>query len=168
MTGRMAVVTTAHSWGDPRVFERELAACLEWGVEVHVFVPLAEPPARSGWSAAPGLCVQADPERLFQVFSNLLGNALKFTPVGGVIEVIAEATGDEVLFRVCDNGVGIDPAQLPYIFDRYWTSRVGNPTGSGLGLYISHGIIEAHGGTLWAESVLGQGSVFSFRISAGG
>jgi len=57
MTGRMAVVTTAHSWGDPRVFERELAACLEWGVEVHVFVPLAEPPARSGWSAAPGLRV---------------------------------------------------------------------------------------------------------------
>jgi len=120
------------------------------------------------WRSVPGLCVQADPERLFQVFSNLLGNALKFTPVGGVIEVIAEATGDEVLFRVCDNGVGIDPAQLPYIFDRYWTSRVGNPTGSGLGLYISHGIIEAHGGTLWAESVLGQGSVFSFRISAGG
>lgn len=57
MTGRMAVVTTAHAWGDPRVFERELAACLEWGVETHVFVPLAEPPARSGWSADPGLHV---------------------------------------------------------------------------------------------------------------
>jgi len=50
---RMAVVTTAHPWGDPRVFERELAACLEWGVETHVFMPLAEPPARSGWSADP-------------------------------------------------------------------------------------------------------------------
>jgi light-regulated signal transduction histidine kinase (bacteriophytochrome) len=119
------------------------------------------------WRSAAALCVQADPERLFQVFSNLLGNALKFTPVGGVIEVIAEPAGDEVLFRVCDNGVGIDPAQLPYIFDRYWTSREGNPTGSGLGLYISHGIIEAHGGSLWAESVAGQGSVFSFRIPAG-
>lgn len=120
------------------------------------------------WRSVDGLSAQADPERLFQVFSNLLGNALKFTPVGGVIEVIAEAAGDEVLFRVCDNGIGIDPAQLPYIFDRYWTSREGNPTGSGLGLYISHGIVEAHGGTLWAESVVGQGSVFSFRISAGG
>jgi light-regulated signal transduction histidine kinase (bacteriophytochrome) len=119
------------------------------------------------WRSAAALCVQADPERLFQVFSNLLGNALKFTPVGGVIEVIAEPAGDEVLFRVCDNGVGIAPAQLPYIFDRYWTSREGNPTGSGLGLYISHGIIEAHGGSLWAESVAGQGSVFSFRIPAG-
>ncbi len=57
MTGRMAVVTTAHPWGDSRVFERELAACLEWGVQVHVFVPLAEPPARSGWSADPGLVI---------------------------------------------------------------------------------------------------------------
>jgi len=120
------------------------------------------------WRCQPGLSVEADPERLFQVFSNLLGNALKFTPVGGVIEVIAEAADEQVLFRVCDNGIGIDPLQLPFIFDRYWTSRAGNPTGTGLGLYISHGIIEAHGGTLWAESVVGQGSVFSFRIAAGG
>jgi len=91
---------------------------------------------------------------------------LKFTDVGGTIEVIAQAAGDEVLFRVCDNGAGIGAAQLPFIFERYWTSREGNPTGSGLGLYISHGIIEAHGGTIWAESVEGQGSVFSFRIKA--
>ena len=118
------------------------------------------------WRAEPGLHIQADPERLFQVFSNLLGNALKFTDVGGAIEVIAQAADDVVLFRVCDNGVGISAAQLPYIFERYWTSREGNPTGSGLGLYISHGIIQAHGGTLWAESVAGQGSVFSFRIPA--
>ena len=119
------------------------------------------------WRSQPGLSVEADPERLFQVFSNLLGNALKFTPTGGLIEVIAEAAGEEVLFRVCDNGIGINPVQMPFIFDRYWTSREGNPTGTGLGLYISHGIIEAHGGTLWAESVVGQGSVFSFRIAAG-
>lgn len=118
------------------------------------------------WRAQPGLRVQADPERLFQVFSNLLGNALKFTDLGGAIEVIAQAADGEVLFRVCDNGVGIDAAQLPYIFERYWTSREGNPTGSGLGLYIAHGIIQAHGGTLWAESVAGQGSVFSFRLAA--
>jgi signal transduction histidine kinase len=103
---------------------------------------------------------------LFQVFSNLLGNALKFTNLGGAIEVTAQAAGEDVLFRVCDNGAGIGAAQLPYIFERYWTSREGNPTGSGLGLYISHGIIEAHGGTLWAESVVGQGSVFSFRLAA--
>ena len=58
---RMAVVTTAHAWGDPRVFERELAACLSWGVEVHVFVPLPEPPRRSGWSADPRLVVHPLP-----------------------------------------------------------------------------------------------------------
>lgn len=118
------------------------------------------------WRAEPGLQIQADPERLFQVFSNLLGNALKFTDLGGAIEIIAQAADDEVLFRICDNGAGIGAAQLPYIFERYWTSREGNPTGSGLGLYISHGIIQAHGGTLWAESVVGQGSVFSFRLPA--
>lgn len=117
------------------------------------------------WRAPPGLYVQADAERLFQVFSNLLGNALKFTDLGGAIEVIAQAADDEVLFRVCDNGAGIAAAQLPCIFERYWTSREGNPTGSGLGLYISHGIIQAHGGTIWAESVEGQGSVFSFRVA---
>ncbi len=118
------------------------------------------------WRTQPGLCIEADPERLFQVFSNLLGNALKFTNLGGAIEVTAQAAGEEVLFRVCDSGAGIGAAQLPYIFERYWTSREGNPTGSGLGLYISHGIIDAHGGTLWAESVVGQGSVFSFRLAA--
>ncbi|MGB3127599.1 MAG: ATP-binding protein [Pseudomonas sp.] len=118
------------------------------------------------WRSEPGLRVLADPERLFQVFSNLLGNALKFTDLGGTIEVIAQAANEEVLFRVCDNGSGIGAAQLPFIFERYWTSRESNPTGTGLGLYISHGIIEAHGGTLWAESVEGQGSVFSFRIGA--
>lgn len=118
------------------------------------------------WCTEPGLCIQADPERLFQVFSNLLGNALKFTDLCGAIEVIAQADGEDVLFRVCDNGSGIGAAQLPFIFERYWTSREGNPTGSGLGLYICHGIIEAHGGKLWAESVEGQGSVFSFRVKA--
>jgi len=61
MTARMAVVTTAHPWGDPRVFERELATCLAWGVPVHVFVPLAAPPERSGWSADPRLTVHALP-----------------------------------------------------------------------------------------------------------
>lgn len=61
MTRRMAVVTTAHPWGDPRVFQRELAACLEWGVETHVFVPLAEPPERSGWNADPRLVLHPLP-----------------------------------------------------------------------------------------------------------
>jgi len=118
------------------------------------------------YSADADLMIQADPERLFQVFSNLLGNAIKFTPPTGTIELSAGAVEDDVVFHVRDNGVGINPEQLPHIFDRYWASREGNPTGSGLGLFICHGIVEAHGGRIWAQSQPGQGSVFSFSIPA--
>ncbi|MEB0076239.1 ATP-binding protein [Pseudomonas sp. CCI3.2] len=118
------------------------------------------------YGTEPNLTIQADPERLFQVFSNLLGNAIKFTPSTGKIEVSAEAANDRVVFRVRDNGVGINPEQLPHVFDRYWANREGNPTGSGLGLYIAHGIVEAHGGRLWVSSEPGQGSTFSFSIPA--
>jgi chemotaxis family two-component system sensor kinase Cph1 len=118
------------------------------------------------YCATPGLMMQADPERMFQVFSNLLGNAIKFTPATGHIAISAEAQEDVVLFKVEDNGIGINPKQLPHIFDRYWVGREANPTGTGLGLYITHGIIEAHGGRLWVHSVPGQGSVFSFTIPA--
>ncbi|BAP44069.1 bacteriophytochrome histidine kinase [Pseudomonas sp. StFLB209] len=110
------------------------------------------------------LRVHADPERLFQVLSNLIGNAIKFTPMQGQISVSAQADGERVLFCVRDCGEGIAPEQLPFIFDRYWTLKDNNPTGTGLGLYISQGIVKAHGGTLSAESELGQGSVFRFSI----
>ncbi|MDB5983046.1 MAG: Phytochrome, two-component sensor histidine kinase [Pseudomonas sp.] len=116
------------------------------------------------YHAAPDLLMEADPERMFQVFSNLLGNAIKFTPPTGAITVSAEAQSGNVLFTVEDNGIGINPSQLPHIFERYWTGREGNPRGTGLGLYISHGIVEAHGGRLWVHSEPGQGSVFSFTI----
>ncbi|MDB6146067.1 MAG: Phytochrome, two-component sensor histidine kinase [Pseudomonas sp.] len=116
------------------------------------------------YRATPGLMMQADQERMFQVFSNLLGNAIKFTPPTGQIAVSAEAQEESVLFRVEDNGIGINPEQLPHIFDRYWAGREANPTGTGLGLYITHGIVEAHGGRLWVASKAGQGSVFSFTI----
>ncbi|MCO8167240.1 ATP-binding protein [Pseudomonas sp. 21LCFQ02] len=110
------------------------------------------------------LRVHADPERLFQVLSNLIGNAIKFTPMQGQISVSAEADGERVLFCVRDCGEGIAPEQLPFIFDRYWTLKDNNPTGTGLGLYISQGIVKAHGGTLSAESEVGQGSVFRFSM----
>lgn len=110
------------------------------------------------------LKVHADPERLFQVLSNLIGNAIKFTPIQGQISVSAEPDGERVLFCVRDCGEGIAPEQLPFIFDRYWTLKDNNPTGTGLGLYISQGIIKAHGGLLSAESQVGQGSVFRFSI----
>lgn len=110
------------------------------------------------------LKVNADPERLFQVLSNLIGNAIKFSPMQGQIIVTASVSGDDVLFSVRDEGEGISAEQLPHIFDRYWTLKENNPTGTGLGLYISQGIVKAHGGVLSAESEVGRGSEFRFTI----
>lgn len=119
------------------------------------------------FAAEPHLKVHADPERLYQVLSNLIGNAIKFTPRQGRIGVAAVSKGNEIVFTVRDSGEGIAPEQLPHIFDRYWTVKEGNPTGTGLGLYISQGIVKAHGGALTAESEVGQGSEFRFTVPAG-
>jgi len=116
------------------------------------------------FDAEPDLKVKADPERLFQVLSNLIGNAIKFTPKLGKIGVAAVCVGDEIVFTVRDSGEGIPADQLPHIFERYWTVKEGNPTGTGLGLYISQGIIKAHGGVLGASSEVGQGSEFRFTV----
>jgi signal transduction histidine kinase len=72
--------------------------------------------------------------------------------------------GDEIVFTVRDSGEGIPKENLPHVFDRYWTVKDGNPTGTGLGLYITQGIVEAHGGRIVAESEPGQGSEFRFTV----
>jgi two-component system, chemotaxis family, sensor kinase Cph1 len=113
---------------------------------------------------APALEIHADPERLFQVLSNLIGNASKYSPDRARIEVKAAATTDGLCeFSVSDNGPGIGPEQLPRIFDRYWQERASG-NGVGLGLYISRGIVEAHGGTIRAESQVGVGTTVSFTV----
>ena len=116
------------------------------------------------FNAEPGLQINADPERLFQVLSNLIGNAIKFTPRQGKIGISAMSNGEEIVFAVRDSGEGIAPDQLPHVFDRYWTQTENNPTGSGLGLYITQGIVKAHGGRIEAESELGRGSEFRFTV----
>ncbi|MHC8306417.1 ATP-binding protein [Pseudomonas sp. PB3P13] len=116
------------------------------------------------FTAEPQLSIHGDPERLFQVLSNLVGNAIKFTPRGGKIGVSAMAAGDDIVFSVRDNGEGIAQDQLPHVFDRYWTVKDGNPTGTGLGLYITQGIVNAHGGHIEAQSVVGRGTEFSFTV----
>ncbi|WP_234407663.1 ATP-binding protein [Pseudomonas bohemica] len=116
------------------------------------------------FSTEPTLKIMADPERMFQVLSNLVGNAIKFTPREGRISVIAVAEGDVALISVADSGAGIAPDQLPHVFERYWRIREGNPSGTGLGLYISQGIVRAHGGELTASSEPGEGSVFRFTV----
>jgi chemotaxis family two-component system sensor kinase Cph1 len=116
------------------------------------------------FTTEPELKMFADPERMFQVLSNLVGNAIKFTPKAGTVSVNARADGDTVVVTVVDSGNGIAPDQLPHIFERYWRIREGNPSGTGLGLYISRGIVKAHGGDLSAASEPGVGSEFRFTV----
>lgn len=110
----------------------------------------------------------ADRERLLQTFSNLVGNAVKFTPEGGVVYISAEGKGSEVQLTVADTGIGISPEDAQHVFDRYWQakSRRKGKQGIGLGLVIVKGIIEAHGGRVWMESEVGKGSSFHFTVPA--
>ncbi len=107
----------------------------------------------------------ADRDRLLQIFENLIGNALKFTPRGGRITVGAAPRAGEVLFWVSDTGVGIDPIDIPHVFDRFWRpQRHDGRRGAGLGLTIVKGMVEAHGGRVWVTSRPGEGSTFFFTI----
>jgi light-regulated signal transduction histidine kinase (bacteriophytochrome) len=107
--------------------------------------------------------LEADPERVFRVLSNLLGNAIKFTPEGGTITVRAERRGDDLSIAVADTGPGIAADHLPHVFERYWKVQSASQPGTGLGLYIANGIVEAHGGKIWAESSAG-GATFTFTL----
>jgi signal transduction histidine kinase/DNA-binding NarL/FixJ family response regulator len=106
--------------------------------------------------------VQADRERLLQVFSNLVGNAIRFTPEGGTITLGAQRMDEAVTFYVEDTGPGIPPEDLPRLFDRFWKGS--QSSGTGLGLPIAKGIVEVHGGTLTVNSAPGRGSRFEFTI----
>jgi len=109
--------------------------------------------------------VEADEERIEQVLVNLIHNALKFTQPGGIIRVTARAEGDSVLVSVADTGVGIPAEDLPRIFERFYKAdKARSGGGTGLGLAIAKHIISAHEGSIWAESVEGQGSTFSFTL----
>jgi signal transduction histidine kinase len=110
--------------------------------------------------------VRVDEGRLLQVLGNLIGNALKFTPAGGHVTLSARPTGVEVVFSVADDGPGIPPEHQTRLFDGFWQARDGDRRGVGLGLTITKGIIDAHGGRIWVESAVGVGSTFSFALPA--
>ena len=111
--------------------------------------------------------VLADRERLEQVLVNLIHNAIKFTAPGGSIRVSAKPQGDSVLVSVADSGTGIPADDLPRIFERFYKAdKARSGGGTGLGLAIAKHIVEAHGGRIWAESVEGKGSTFSFTLPA--
>jgi PAS domain S-box-containing protein len=108
--------------------------------------------------------LRIDTHRMLRVISNLVGNAIKFTPAGGTVTLTAERAGDEVRFTVVDTGPGIPAEHLSHVFDRYWQARAGDRRGAGLGLAIAKGVVEAHGGRIWAESPSGGGAVFVFTV----
>jgi len=112
--------------------------------------------------------VEADRLRLIQALSNLVGNALKFTGEGGRVTVDARREGEGILVAVTDTGPGIAPENLPQVFNPYWQARQTARLGAGLGLAIAKGIVEAHGGRIWATSTPGLGSTFSFTIPLAG
>ncbi|NLT43573.1 MAG: PAS domain S-box protein [Anaerolineae bacterium] len=111
--------------------------------------------------------LEADGRRLRQVVDNLLGNALKFTPAGGHVSVRSWARSTELVIEVSDDGIGIPEEERERVFERFY--RAGNAAheaagGTGLGLYIARGIVEAHGGAIEVESAVGEGSTFRVRL----
>ncbi|HWO20745.1 MAG TPA: GAF domain-containing sensor histidine kinase [Kofleriaceae bacterium] len=112
----------------------------------------------------PGVELWCDRHRVEQVFANLLENAKKHCRRGDVIYVRGARAGDMARLSVTDTGPGIPPDELPHLFRPYWTRRQAARQGTGLGLYICKGIVEAHGGQIWVESQLGAGATFAFTI----
>jgi signal transduction histidine kinase len=132
--------------------QRQRLIAEEAGIELVCAVPPGVP------------VVDADPDRILQVFSNLLGNAMRHTPRGGRVTIDASPADDDVQFSVTDTGCGIEPERVPGLFDRFSSSRSRGRTGNGFGLPIVAGIVAAHGGRVSARSEPGAGSTFSFTI----
>jgi PAS domain S-box-containing protein len=108
--------------------------------------------------------VHADYGRVLQVFSNLVGNAVKFTRSGGTVRLSCQPEGEGLRFAVADTGIGIAPEHVPYVFDRFWQARTLRRAGAGLGLAIARSIVTAHGGRIGVESRPGEGSTFWFTL----
>jgi signal transduction histidine kinase len=106
--------------------------------------------------------LSVDPFRIGEVLSNLLSNAVRHTPQGGSVTVSAARKASTVEFTVEDTGSGIAPEQLPHVFDRY--VKASDTGGSGLGLAIARTLVEAHGGTIAAESEPGRGTTIRFTL----
>lgn len=133
----------------------------------HLFAPMAD---ESGLCLAveapdPQWYVVCDKERVSQVLSNLIGNAIKFTPRGGHVTVTAHPRGGGILFSVRDDGPGMAPEVIAHVFERYWQPKeTRGRRSAGLGLSIAKGIVAAHGGEIWVESGVGVGSEFFFSL----
>lgn len=126
------------------------------GVALETIIPENLPP------------VLVDEDRIGQVLLNIVGNALQYTPTGGMVTVSAAESGEQIQVSVIDSGVGISPEHLPHVFTRFYRvdkSRSRSAGGSGIGLTIAKHLVEIHGGRIWVESAgLGQGTKFTFTL----
>jgi signal transduction histidine kinase len=127
-------------------------AAREKGIEIHRDFPVDERQ------------IHCDHDRILQVLSNLLSNSIKFCRGGDTISLAAELQDGSVLISVADTGPGIEREELAQVFELYWKGKAKERRGTGLGLFISRGIVEAHGGRLWVESKVGTGSTFFLTL----
>ncbi|MGN2241876.1 PAS domain S-box protein [Frateuria sp. GZRR33] len=141
-----------------------VASLLEEACAVHQPLALEQGLALRVVNAADGAAVACDAERIQQVLGNLLGNAIKFCPPGGNVTLGAELSGDEICLSVADNGPGIALEHRGLVFEPYWSGGQANAKGTGLGLHISKGIVEAHGGRLWLDEEIDKGARFVFSL----
>jgi signal transduction histidine kinase len=113
------------------------------------------------------IIVHADPDRVASVVSNLISNAVKYSPKGRLIDIRCKVDGDKAIVSIKDEGMGIKPDDLAHIFDRYYRVEANHTrhiSGFGIGLYLSAEIIKQHGGEIWAESELNEGTTFYFSL----
>ncbi|MEO5816527.1 MAG: hybrid sensor histidine kinase/response regulator [Gemmatimonadaceae bacterium] len=108
--------------------------------------------------------VPADRGRIAQVFSNLVGNAIKFTPKGGLVRLTGKRNKNHIEFVISDNGAGIAADHMPHLFNRFWKATKASRSGAGLGLFIVKGIVESHGGSVSVESEPEKGTTFCFSL----
>ena len=170
LAGSLLTLTRADARQVPLTLEDVRVADVVAGAVEHLTPTAAGKQIELSAESSNGLAVNADEDLLIQLLLNLLDNAIKYTPEGGAVTVRWDTSLDNVEIRVQDTGDGISQEHIPLIFDRFYRadearSRVDG--GAGLGLAISKWIVEAHGGSLGVESVVGSGSTFTIRLPIG-
>jgi signal transduction histidine kinase len=155
-TGRLSVVRRVHGVSELLLDASALVEPLAAAKPVELRVDTGK---------AAEACVLCDADRILQVLSNLLGNAIRFSPDGAQVVLSAARDGEQIRFSVSDSGPGIEPAQMQRLFDPFWPAKESRLR-MGIGLSIARGLVEAQDGRIWAESEVGKGSTFFFTLPA--